>query len=61
MFFKWANPASFSSFLLFSSTNFTGKNVLGFSRIRTRIVGVEGKHADHYTTTTAQPTKDFND
>ena len=25
-----------------------------FSRIRTRIVGVEGEHADHLTTTTAQ-------
>ena len=27
---------------------------MGFSGIRTRIVGVEGEYADHLTTTTAQ-------
>ena len=27
-------------------------NTVGFSGIRTRIVGVEGEHADHLTTTT---------
>ena len=30
------------------------RKTLGFSWIRTRIVGIEGKHADHLTTTTAQ-------
>ena len=28
-------------------------NTVGLSGIRTRIVGVEGEHADHLTTTTA--------
>ena len=39
----------FCLFSFFSNTNFTEKNV-GLSGIRTRIV--EGKHADHLTTTT---------
>ena len=46
-FFKWA---SFSLFSFFSNTNGTEKTV-GFSGIRTKIVGVEGEHADHLTTT----------
>ena len=46
-FFKWANLGLLFSF--FSKT----KSV-GFSVIRTRIVGVEDKHTDHLTTTTAQ-------
>ena len=33
--------------LFFSNTNFTEK-MFGFSGIRTRIVGVEGEHADHF-------------
>ena len=45
---------SFCSFLFFSNTNFTGKTE-DFSGIQTRIVGVEGEHADHLTTTTARP------
>ena len=36
-------PASFSLF-------FKHKKTAGFSGIRTRIVGIEGKHADHLTT-----------
>ena len=53
-FKKWANPGSFYLFSFFSQTNFTGKTV-GFSRIRTWIVGEEGvHHADHLTTTRAQ-------
>ena len=39
-------------FVLFKQS-FTEK-YLGFSGIWTRIVGVEGKHADPLTTTTAQ-------
>ena len=35
-------------------TKILQKKALGFSGIRTRIVGVEGEHADHLTTTTAQ-------
>ena len=30
------------------------RKTVGFSRIQTQIVGVEGEHADHLTTTTAQ-------
>ena len=41
-----------SLFSFFSSTNFTEKPV-GFSRIQTRIVGVEDEYADHLTTTMA--------
>ena len=42
-------PALFS---FFSNTNLQ-KKTLGFIGIRTRIVGVDVKHADHLTTTTA--------
>ena len=41
-----------ASFLFFQTKNLQKKTV-GISRIRTRIVRVEGKHADHLTTTTA--------
>ena len=51
--FKWDNQGLFCLFSFFSNTNFTEKTV-GFSRIRTQIVGVEGGHADHLTTTTAR-------
>ena len=37
-------------FRSFSNTIYTEKTV-GFSETRTRIVGIEGKHADHLTTT----------
>ena len=40
-------------FLYFSNTKIIDKTV-GFSGIRTQIVGVEGKPPDHLTTTTAQ-------
>ena len=49
-FLNGPTPASFRLFLFFSDTFFTEKTV-GFCRIWTRIVGVEGKHADHLTTT----------
>ena len=42
----------FCLFSFFSNTFFTEKTV-DASGIQTRIVGVEGKHADHLTTTTA--------
>ena len=35
------------------------RKTLGFSGIRTRIVGVEGEHADHLTTTSALTLHDF--
>ena len=38
-------------FLFFSKNNLQKKTVY-FSGIRTQIVGVEGEHADHLTTTT---------
>ena len=47
-------PASFCLFSFFTNTNFTDITV-GFSGIWTRIVGVEGKLADHLTTTKAAP------
>ena len=53
-------PASFCLFSFFSNTNFTEKTV-GFSEIRTRIVGVEGEHVDHLTTTSGQSYKCAND
>ena len=50
--FQRANPGlSLFIFVLFKHS-FYRKN-LGFSGIRTRIVRVEGEHADHLTTTTA--------
>ena len=52
--FKINRPAlaSFLLFSVFSNTNFTEITV-GVTGIQTRIVNVEGKHADHLTTTTA--------
>ena len=50
---KWTNPGLFFClFLLFPNTNFT--ETVDFSGIRTWIIGVEGEHADHVTTTVAQ-------
>ena len=43
----------FVYFHSFKNKNFTDKTV-DFNRIRTRIVGIEGEHADHLTTTMAQ-------
>ena len=57
-FFEWATPASFCLFSSFSNTNFTEK-LVGFSRIQTRIVRVEGKHADHLTTITTLELRTF--
>ena len=42
-------PGLFLLFLFFSTTILLKKTV-EFSRIQTWIVGVEGKHADHFTT-----------
>ena len=46
-------PASFCLFLFFSNTIFTEKTA-DISGIGTRIVRVEGEHADHLTTTMAR-------
>ena len=51
-FLNGATPASFCLFSFFSNTNFTEKTV-DFSGIQTWIVGGEGEHTDHLTTTTA--------
>ena len=48
----------FCLLLFFSNTNFTEKTV-GISGIQTRIVRVEGKHADHLTPTTAHMARLF--
>ena len=50
---NWANPGFFLFIFVLFKHNIIEKT-LGFSGIRTRIVGVEGEHADHLTTTTAQ-------
>ena len=50
LFSKWANPGLF----LFFSTQISQKKPVDVNGIRTRIVGVEGKLADHLTTTTRQ-------
>ena len=52
-FKKWAYPGLFLFIFVLFKHKFYRKTV-GVSGIRTRIVGVEGKHADHLTTTTAQ-------
>ena len=41
----------FCLFSVFLKTNFT-EQAIGVSRIQTRIIGAEGEHADHLTTTT---------
>ena len=53
-----STSASFCLFF-FPNTNFTEKTV-GFSGIQTRIVKVEGEHADHLTTATARATEMLN-
>ena len=54
-FFKWAICGLFFVyFLLFKQFNFYARKIVDFSRTRTRIVRVEGEHADHLTTTTAR-------
>ena len=59
LFRNGPTPASFCLFSFFSNTNFTEKDE-GVSGIRTRIVGVEDKSADHLTTTTAQSLLSLN-
>ena len=52
----WKNgpiPASFYLCLFFSNTYLTEEKTVGFSGIRTRIVEVGGKHAEHLTTNTS--------
>ena len=50
-FFKWANPGFFFvSFRSFQKQIFQKILYISFSGIRTRIVEVEGEHADHLTT-----------
>ena len=52
MFKNGPTPASLLFIFVFIKHNLYRKTV-GVSGIRTRIVGVEGEHADHLTTTTA--------
>ena len=56
MYFKWANTDFVLFFAIFQPKILTEKTV-GFSRIRTRIIGVEGERHCHgpiiyYVTTT---------
>ena len=50
---KWANHGLFLIIFVLFKHKFFRKTV-GVNRIRTRIIGVEGEHADHLTTTSAQ-------
>ena len=43
---NWANPGLFLFIFVLFNNNFTEK-IVDFSGNRTRIVGVEGEHADH--------------
>ena len=52
LFLKMGQPGLFFYFRSFQ-TQILQKKTVGFSGIRTRIVGLEGDHADHLTTTTA--------
>ena len=52
-FKKWAEHVLFLFIFVLFKHNFYRKKKLAFGRIRTRIVGVEGKQADHLTTTMA--------
>ena len=52
IFFKVGQPRPLFVYFRSFQTQYYRKTI-GFSRIRTRIVGVEGEHADHLTTTTA--------
>ena len=51
-FKKWANPGIYFVYFCYFYQQFYRK-IVYFRGIRTRIVGVEGEHADHLTTTTA--------
>ena len=51
-FFNGLSPATFFNFRSFQ-TQILQKQTVCCSGIRTRIVGLEGEHADHLTTTTA--------
>ena len=55
-FFKWANPGLFFVYFRSFQTQFLQKKTVEVCGIRTWIVQVEGKQADHLTTTTAQRT-----
>ena len=54
-----AHPGPLFVFFRSFKFNFTEK-FLDYSGIRTQIVGVEGDHADHLTTTTALNYNNFN-
>ena len=52
-FYKWASPRPlFGHFLSFQQQFY--RKIVSFNVIQTQIVRVEGEHADHLTTATAQ-------
>ena len=53
IFLNEPSPATFLFIFVLFNHKFYRKNV-GVSGNRTRIVGAEGEHADHLTTTTAK-------
>ena len=54
VFICWSTPASFLFIFVLFQTQILQKKIVDFTRIWTQIVGVEGEHDDHLTTTTAQ-------
>ena len=52
MYFYWANPGLCLVYYISFEHKFYGK-IVDFSGIRTRIVRVEGTHADHLTNVTS--------
>ena len=56
--FKWANPGLFLFIFVRLNVNFY-RNIVNWSGIRTKIVGVEGEHADHLTTINAHLVTDL--
>ena len=49
-----AQPRPLLVYFRYFQTQFFTEKTVGFRGIRTRIIGIEGMHDDHLTTTTAQ-------
>ena len=56
-FFKWTDPGLFVYFCSYQQQFYC--KILDYSENRTRIVGVEGKYANHLTTTTTPQAVNF--
>ena len=56
MFLKNGPTSAFFVYLSLFRTQILHKKAVGFSEIRTWIIGVEGEHTDHLTTTASTKT-----